>query len=59
MYQVQLPTYLFLYLLVSNTSLAWSTVSERYKTNKFEHVLTKAVEVNKQLQLAAAGKKRY
>ena len=26
--------------------------SEQYKMNKFEHVLTKAVEVNKQLELA-------
>ena len=32
--------------------LAWSTFSKRYKTNKFEHVLTKAVEVNKQLKPA-------
>ena len=37
--------------------LAWSTFGERYKTNKFEHVLAKAVEVNKQLQLVGQGEK--
>ena len=30
--------------------LTWSTFIERYKTNKFEHVLTKSVEVNKLLE---------